>query len=419
MSKDYASRKRTRASAKDRMTTLCYDVGVTFAVFHRSRAIHEFICILTALLLVLALAGCASLGGSESASAMVFDVESFDGARSSDAPAPSPSSRGAVLETMSEIVSEEESPMEPAAASRLRVFSADMTISVASVDDARKALLSVTDELGGYVESSQRDYVVLRVPAATFDQVITHIASLGIVIDRSIRAADVTEQYADISNRLRIAVAARARLEELLARTDDSEEQIKILRGIRRLTEEIEQLRGEIGTLDQLIAFSRVAVTLVPRRQTDRIAREEIPFGWIRRLDPLAASTSSSGALLRIEVETDFAQFSTGRFIRAESADGVRIRVGAVENSPRGSRDFWQRALSFHLRLLYRSVVPTVAGEFSGVLLKSKGGPPYYYLVVVRPAEDELIVGEAFFPSEETFGRRFDQIVLMFEGAYR
>ena len=153
--------------------------------------------------------------------------------------------------------------MEPAAANRLRVFSADMTISVASVDDSREALLSLTDELGGYVESSQRDYMVIRVPAATFDQAIARVASLGIVIDRSIRAADVTEQYADISNRLRIAVAARERLEELLAGSDDSEEQVKILREIRRLAEEIEQLRGEIATLDQLIAFSRVAVTLV------------------------------------------------------------------------------------------------------------------------------------------------------------
>ena len=412
MNSDNAGGRRRRASAEDRRVTIWYTTGVTFVSFHAIRP-------LAALLFVLAVAGCSSMRGTESASAMILDAESFGGARSSDAPAPSPSSRSAVLETMSEIVSEEESPMEPAPANRLRVFSADITVSVASVDDSREALLSVTDELGGYVESSQRDYVVIRVPAATFDRAITHIASLGIVIDRSIRAADVTEQYADISNRLRIAVAARERLEELLARSDDSEEQVKILREIRRLTEEIEQLRGEIGTLDQLIAFSRVAVTLVPRRQTDRIAREEIPFGWIRRLDPLAVSTSSSGALLRIEVETDFAQFSTGRFIRAESADGVRIRVGAVENSPRGSREFWQRALSFHLRLLYRSVAPTAAGEFSGVLLESKGGSPYYYLVVVRPAEDELIVGEAFFPSEETFGQRFDQIVLMFEGAYR
>jgi hypothetical protein len=69
--------------------------------------------------------------------------------------------------------------------------------------------------------------------------------------------------------------------------------------------------------------------------------------------------------------------------------------------------------------LLYRSVAPATAGEFIGVILESKSGSPYFYLVLVVPREDELIVGEAFFPSEETFRQRFDQIVLMFEGAYR
>ena len=40
---------------------------------------------------------------------------------------------------------------------------------------------------------------------------------------------------------------------------------MKILREIRRLTEEIEQLKSSLDSLDRLIRYSRISVSLVPR----------------------------------------------------------------------------------------------------------------------------------------------------------
>ena len=358
---------------------------------------------------------------SESSSAgMAFDPapEPVAMAESSDSRAPAGRASGLAVVAVTDVESDQ-SPKSPEAVKRLRVYSADMTLSVPSVDESRDALLALSDELGGYVESSQTDYVVIRVPASEFDGAVERIAALGIVMSRSVRAADVTDQYADIANRLRIAESARERLEELLTRTDDSREQVKILREIRRLTEEIEQLRGEIASLEDLIAFSRIAVTLVPRRQVDGIVRGEIPFGWIRRLEPLSISTTPSRQNITIDIDDDYALFNTGKFVSAESADGVLLRVGAVRNSPRGNADFWQRALSFHLRLLYRSIELFNTGEFTGVVLESKGGTPFFYLVLVAPRDDELIVAEAFFPDEIAFDRRFDRVASIFEGVVR
>ena len=401
---------------------ISYTAEVIPETMAKIRSIAKRLRTLTILILILAIGGCASMGGSESSAGMAFDPEPAPEpamvSTSSDAPAPRGRADGLALVAAADGESDQ-SPKEPNAGKRLRVYSAEMTMSVASIDESRRALLSLVDELGGYVESSQGDYVVLRVPAQSFDRAVESISALGIVIGRSIRAADVTDQYADIANRLRIAEAARTRLDELLTRTDDSKEQVKILREIRRLTEEIEQLRGEIASLEEMIAFSRIAVSLVPRRQVDRIARGEIPFDWIRRLDPLVTSTSESRSSIAIEIDDDFAQFATGKFVRAESADGVLLRIGAVLNSPRGGADFWQRALSFHLRLLYRSIEPFGAGEFTGVVLESKGASPFFYLVLVSPRDDELIVAEAFFPNQVAFDRRFDRVASLLGGAIR
>ena len=171
---------------------------------------------------------------SESSSAgMAFDPapEPVAMAESSDSRAPAGRASGLAVVAVTDVESDQ-SPKSPEAVKRLRVYSADMTLSVPSVDESRDALLALSDELGGYVESSQTDYVVIRVPASEFDGAVERIAALGIVMSRSVRAADVTDQYADIANRLRIAESARERLEELLTRTDDSREQVKILREI-------------------------------------------------------------------------------------------------------------------------------------------------------------------------------------------
>jgi hypothetical protein len=349
---------------------------------------------------------------------MAYSADEMVQAEPSPAPAPA-EKRVALATTASELpgAADASEPAEATQIERLRVYSADMTMSVASVDDSRNELLTLTERLGGYVESSQAQYVVLRVPAARFDVAIEEIAALGTVVYRSVRAADVTDQYTDATNRLRIAVAARDRLQELLKRTDDPEEQVKVLRDIRRLTEEIEQLRGELASLDELIAYSRIAVTLEPRYQTDQFLRGEIPFPWIRRLDPLDTTTSPPRSKIPINIDDDFALFDTGKRIHAESADGVRLRIGAVPNAPKGDAEFWERALAYHLRLLYRSVDPVEAGSFVGVELEAKSASPFYYLVLVAPRSAELLVAEVFFPNRGTYDKRRVQVLAMLEAA--
>ncbi len=288
---------------------------------------------------------------------------------------------------------------------RQRVFSADLQLRVASVEQTRNELLSMVQRIDGYVESSQADFLVLRVPAELFDDSLSSIVELGELISRSIETADVTDQFVDMERRLTIARVSRERLYELLERTTDSQEQVAILREIRRLTEEIEALNSRLDALASLVAYSRITVRLVPRLSGDDILIGEIPFPWIAALDPLVPTIGRARARFDGALPADFAVFETGRTVSAESADGVRVRAGGIENSPRGDAAFWQRALEFHRGPLYADVDSLAIGPFLGIEFESRDREPFFFWVMAAATDRELLVIEVFFPSADARGR--------------
>lgn len=296
---------------------------------------------------------------------------------------------------------------------RLRIYSANLDLGVTSVERARDEIVGITQDSGGYVETSRDDYIVVRVPAESFGRVLTEIETVGTLRSRSVRTADVTDQFFDLERRLAIALAARDRLNALLERTNEPDEQVAILRDIRRLTEEIERLRASFESLAQHIAYSRITVQLTAMITQNTSSRRRIPFPWIARLDPLSQTTKDASFRVPVEVPESFALFEEGRFVQAEAADGTSLRIGAVPNEPHGDGQFWERALEYHLGPFYLRVKTIESGPFSGVLLESMDRQPYHYAVVVAVHREELVVAEIFYPSTATLEARSDEIEKM------
>jgi hypothetical protein len=314
------------------------------------------------------------------------------------------------------IASVDEALPEDPAAPRLRVFSADLALVVASVDRARQAVIALTETVEGYVESSSNDFLVIRVPAPSFDNVLEAITQLGDVERKAIHAADVTDQYADLEQRRALAMTTRDRLYQLLEVSEDPEERVRIVKEIRRLTQEIEELTTALQSLDRLVKYSRISVRLIPRIVEVRATREAIPFDWIGRLDPLTETRGRLQPPISPELPDDFAVFETGGNVRAESANGTRIRIGSARNAPRGDTTFWDEAVRFHLAPLYRDAQPVRAGAFRGTLFTSKDPQPFYYLVALVVRGREIVVAEAFFPDAEAQQQRLPEITRALEG---
>ena len=373
-----------------------------------------------------ALSSCAGLGprgDSDAAYMGVAQAESGAGYAPEPAPSAERSSAamdGAVAKAAGDLSLPSDPPgetaEEPETVERLRVFSADLQLIVASIEQSRTEIIVTVEGAGGYIESSQADFLVVRVPAATFNPVLEEIESVGEVRSRQVRTADVTDQFFDLERRLLISQTSRDRLLELLEQTDDADERVRILRDIRRLTEEIEQLRSALESLEQLIQFSRITVRLISRIQASTIGQQQIPFPWIRALSPVGAGFGEAESDIGIVPGDEFAVFSEGRSVFAEAADGTQLRAGAVVNQPRGDEEFWQAALLFHLEPFYRSITAIAAGEYRGVLVESRDTRPFSYLILTRARETELVIVEVFFPEPMAVESRLEDVLNDIEG---
>ncbi|MBN1411355.1 MAG: DUF4349 domain-containing protein [Spirochaetales bacterium] len=307
--------------------------------------------------------------------------------------------------------SEEKEAGEEGPEERKKVYFGDLKLIVEDVKDRMAEIGAIADKSGGYVESSYDRYIIIRVPAQNFNAIFEQLMTLGEVSYKSIRTFDVTEYFQDLSKRLDIAARTRERLYNLLERTKDVKERLRILKEIRRLTEEIEEIKLTLETVRKLISFSRISVELVPRLNMDLSDQKEtIPFPWIKSLDPFYTSILTLKGAVDFKLPDDFAVFDKEKYFFAESADGIRIKIGTVENKPEGDGKFWQKALQYHLGKFYRESELFDTEQINGILFTSKDVSPFEYFAGVTVVGDYLFVMEILFPDQKTFDGKWEKI---------
>lgn len=273
------------------------------------------------------------------------------------------------------------------------------------VEDPRETRLHVEQkvkEWGGYLESSYGDTLVLRIPAELFYESFDEILSLGKVINERIDTWDVTEAFMDLQGRLSLAEETRERLYQLLERTSDPQERSKILREIGRLTEEVEQIRLNMQSLENRASMSRITLVLEPRISREENTRSSIPFPWIAQLNPLYPQGGRFKANLYVDLGPSFAVFTDSEYFLAENPSGMVLRVSTLDNDPLGDDAFWQNALLFHLKDYYLTAEPyglNIGDDtLPAVDFISKDREPYRYLVAVKSDGKKLHLLEIFQP---------------------
>lgn len=297
------------------------------------------------------------------------------------------------------------SDKKPVAEDRKRIYSGSVSLVVDDVIETKTGIAEEVDRIQGYVESSYDNYIIIRVPADQFESTMEYLQNLGSVSYKSVETADVTEFYSDLSTRLDIAEKTRERYYALLEKTEDVEERLRILREIRRLTEEIERMNLVLQGIDQQIAFSRITITLEPRLSNESALRQDIPFWWMGQLNPLYVALDRLEKNVIIDLGDSFAVFErkwlSDDHYYAESSDGVRVKIGQTDNDPEGGPEFWQNALIHHLGPIYAEAETVNLGSLNCVLFTSKDTEPFYYLVGLYTTTDDIIVVEVFFPDDK------------------
>ena len=172
---------------------------------------------------------------------------------------------------------------------RMIVRSARMSLIVKDTEESLSQIKGIVTSLGGYVadthlwrEAEQlRGSVSVRVPAESLDDALSKFKALAVRVEsESSKSQDVTEEYTDLSARLRNLEATEQELLELLKtvreKTGKAEDILAVYRELTDIRGQIEQLKGRMQYLEKTSDMASVTIELIP----DVLAQPISVGGW-------------------------------------------------------------------------------------------------------------------------------------------
>ncbi len=306
---------------------------------------------------------------------------------------------------------EEQAPAPDAG--RMIHYTGFARLRVDKVDAATDALAALAARMGGFVERSGGGNMTLRVPVARFDEAMTAVLGSGEVVEKSISAQDVTDAFVSVELRLATLRNTQARLQALLAKSQDEEEKLMLVREIQRVSEEIDRFASQSRTLADLAELSRINVSLLPREALawQDASDESAAFLWLRQLSPFQQDIVQQGKLLRAEAPAGMVALDLKRRFVAESPEGARLWTGRIDNPNRGDAAFWATALTHRLGRDFALAERSTIAGFEAVRLVSRGDKPYTWFVLIQVRGDELHIAEAYYPSDSVEQRYHKAVV--------
>ncbi len=194
----------------------------------------------------------------------------------------------------------------PAPQSRKLIRTVELELAVKDTGAAAGRVQEIVTSHGGFVEAmnAQRSEslmyyeMTLRLPAERLDEVLAAIKGLAVRIDREqLATEDATSRYVDLQSRLRTLTVTEAELRELLAESRERGRKVEDVMAVyRELTEirgQIEQIQGQLQSIDRLAALSTLHLRLRPDAAAAPIVRSD---EW----RPLETVRESARALLKI-----------------------------------------------------------------------------------------------------------------------
>ena len=163
---------------------------------------------------------------------------------------------------------------QPAAAERLVIQNADLSIVVIDPEAKLDAIGKMAENMGGFVVSKNvfqtttgnnlkvpEGNITVRVPAENLDQALEQIKSDAVEVQNENRSGqDVTRDYVDLQSRLKTHEQAAEQLSKILEEKTESAEVIDVFNQLVYHREQIEMLKGQINYYEEAAALSAVSV---------------------------------------------------------------------------------------------------------------------------------------------------------------
>lgn len=161
---------------------------------------------------------------------------------------------------------------------RKLIKNGSISFATNDISKTRKEIENACKEFNAYVSSDEQQKLdntiqyeqVIRIPAGRFDAFLKVIESLGEHVEyRNITTQDVTEEFIDVTARLKTKKELEARYHQLFGKASKVEEMLSIEEQIANVRTEIESMEGRLNFLTNRVGYSTLTLTYHQAIATD------------------------------------------------------------------------------------------------------------------------------------------------------
>ncbi|MEK8129712.1 DUF4349 domain-containing protein [Paenibacillus filicis] len=157
--------------------------------------------------------------------------------------------------------------------SRKIIYKANLNMQVESYKDTEALVQEAVRKAGGYVlqfsenTSAKEKYgsFVIKVPAAGFNSLLTEFSKINPTMRKSMEGQDVTEEYVDLTSRLKAKELMESRLTAFMEKATKTEELVSFSTELGKVQEEIERIKGRMRYLEQHVSFSTIELYIIQK----------------------------------------------------------------------------------------------------------------------------------------------------------
>jgi hypothetical protein len=172
---------------------------------------------------------------------------------------------------------------ESAPKGAMLIYNSNLTLEASEPDikTIGSRIIEKAKAQGGYLSQRSSMSLTVRVPAKEFDSLNEYIKAQGKLKYENATAQDVTMQYSDLTIRLDVQLKMLGRYQELLKKATTVKDAVEVERELSRITERVEQLKGQIRYYDNQVGFSTIAVSFQEPHTAFTKETKPGPLGWV------------------------------------------------------------------------------------------------------------------------------------------
>lgn len=159
---------------------------------------------------------------------------------------------------------------------RMIIHQARISTNVKDLEKAQHNMEQKVKKYDGYIvesnvylesDETSSGKMVVRIPEKHFETFLSEAeAEASKVLEKNVTGQDVTEQYVDLSSRVKSKRAVEERLLAFMKDAQKTEDLLKISTDLAKIQEEIEVLVGKINYLENQTSLSTIELTMHEKR---------------------------------------------------------------------------------------------------------------------------------------------------------